>query len=157
MHHLLFPIIIVALLFLAIIAVGHLRTTNKRHRAGNHSYDRHALMSPAETEFYDLLSSSLPHLRIFPQVSLGALLKPSPWSQAAWNAIAQQRADYVVYEPTTCTILAVVELDDSTHRTKADRDATRDARLSSAGYRVVRWHLSRRPSRAEIAATFPRV
>ncbi len=36
-------------------------------------------------------------------------------------------------------VLAVVELDDSSHKGRADRDAKRDAMLTEAGYRVLRY------------------
>ena len=36
-------------------------------------------------------------------------------------------------------VLGVIELDDSSHKGRADRDARRDALLKSAGYRVLRY------------------
>jgi very-short-patch-repair endonuclease len=36
-------------------------------------------------------------------------------------------------------VLAVIELDDASHKGKTDKDAARDAMLVSAGYRVLRY------------------
>ncbi len=66
---------------------------------------------------------------------------------------SQKIADFVVCEPQTMKVLAVVELDDRTHN--AERDAKRDTMLLSAGYRTLRFPSKRKPSEAEIAAFFP--
>ncbi|MOA41717.1 hypothetical protein D3C78_1637080 [compost metagenome] len=36
-------------------------------------------------------------------------------------------------------VLAVIELDDASHKGKTDKDAARDAMLVAAGYRVLRY------------------
>jgi very-short-patch-repair endonuclease len=54
------------------------------------------------------------------------------------------------------TIVAVIELDDASHK-KANReaaDAKKDKALESAGIRILRWQVNSIPDEAEIRATF---
>jgi Protein of unknown function (DUF559) len=49
-------------------------------------------------------------------------------------------------------VLALVELDDSTHNAHADQQ--RDAITKAAGYQTIRFQSKNKPSQAEIAALF---
>lgn len=89
-----------------------------------------------EQAMYNRLATAAPEHVVLAQVSFGALLYAS--SKAVRNTFDRKIADFVI-----CTkafqVVAVVELDDSTHRNKADRDAKRDDMLAAAGYRVLRY------------------
>jgi very-short-patch-repair endonuclease len=110
------------------------------------------ILTDNETEFYYRLQRALPHYHVLTQVSFAALLTSS---MAQRGFYSQKIADFVVCEPQTLKVLAVVELDDRTHN--AERDAKRDNMLLSAGYRTLRFPSKRKPSEAEIAAFFPPV
>ena len=64
-------------------------------------------------------------------------------------------ADFIICEPRTLRVLAIIELDDRTHDTKRDRE--RDAITQAAGIRTFRYSSREKPSVAEIAKTFKRV
>jgi very-short-patch-repair endonuclease len=78
----------------------------------------------------------LPDLAVMSQVSFGALLKVR--STAVRNTFDRKRADFVVCEKSF-RVVAVVELDDSSHDGNEGRDRQRDALLIDAGYRVLRY------------------
>ena len=63
---------------------------------------------------------------------------------------AQKFVDFVAQDRKTGAIVAIIELDDRTH--KADKDARRDAMLASAGYKTVRWQSKAKPDTAAIRA-----
>ncbi|MES2186633.1 MAG: DUF2726 domain-containing protein [Pseudomonadota bacterium] len=89
-----------------------------------------------EQGMYNRLIQTLPDLVVLSQVSFGALLTAN--ARAVRNTFDRKIADFVV-----CTkafeVLAVVELDDSSHRGNEAKDAKRDALLKAAGYRVLRY------------------
>ena len=70
------------------------------------------------------------------QMSFGALLRAK--DGASRYSFAQKMADFVVMDKAF-RVLAIVELDDSSHKGKEDKDDARDAMLIAAGYRVVRY------------------
>jgi very-short-patch-repair endonuclease len=108
------------------------------------------ILTDNETEFYYRLQRALPEHHVFIQVSFGALLNAS---KAPRGYFSQKIADYVVCEPQTMKVLAIVELDDRTHN--ATKDAKRDEMLTSAGYRTIRLQSKRKPSETEIKRFFP--
>jgi len=62
---------------------------------------------------------------------------------------SQKIVDFVVQDRVDGWIIALVEVDDSTHN--AVRDSNRDAMTSGAGYRTIRIPKSARPIVADIA------
>jgi very-short-patch-repair endonuclease len=89
-----------------------------------------------EQAMYFRLQGALPDLIVLSQVSFGALL--SARATAVRNTFDRKRADFVVCEKSF-KVVAIVELDDSSHDGKEARDEKRDAQLKSAGYRVLRY------------------
>jgi hypothetical protein len=115
------------------------------------------LLTPNETEFFHRLQRALPAYRVFPQVSFAALLTDDGAlpRRARWSLRARfdrKIADYVVCEAGSLKVVALVELDDSTH--DADSDRRRDAITRAAGYRTFRFPSKAKPSEPDIAALF---
>jgi very-short-patch-repair endonuclease len=100
---------------------------------------------------YHRLRSALPWAQVFPQVSFSALLQSQ--SQATRNTFNRKVADYVICDPSLSP-LAVIELDDSSHRGREAADAHRDSLLTKAGYRVIRY--PNVPDADRIQADFPK-
>jgi Protein of unknown function (DUF2726) len=118
------------------------------------------LLSANELEFIGRLESAAPELRFHAQVSMGAVLDPAvPRSDGkAYMSIrgmfAQKIIDFVAQDKRSGDIVAIIELDDRTHNDA--KDAKRDAMLTSAGYRAIRWNSKAKPDAAAIrAALFP--
>ena len=136
-------LVVVGLLVLLVRAAGP-----KVSRAPAPVYAARPLLTANELEFYKRLRHALPEYHVLPQVSLAALMEPvttDPSSRrAALNRIAQKRVDYVIAERGDLHVLALVELDDRTHR--ASRDADRDSLTASAGYVTHRFSSTRKPT-----------
>ena len=79
------------------------------------------------------------------QVSFGALLRAK--SGASRYSFSQKMADFVLLDKSF-KVLAVIELDDSSHKEREKEDANRDAMLTEAGYRVLRY--AKTPDRAKL-------
>ena len=73
---------------------------------------------------------------VLTQVSFGALLLAK--GGASRYSFAQKIADFVVTN-RGFKVLAIVELDDRSHRGREKQDASRDAMLAEAGYKVLRY------------------
>lgn len=97
---------------------------------------RKQFLSEREQAMHNRLSQALPGLVILAQVSFGALLTAKAY--AVRNTFDRKTADFVVCDKAF-QVLAVIELDDASHRGKAARDSARDAMLMQAGYRVLRY------------------
>jgi hypothetical protein len=89
-----------------------------------------ALMSPAERSFYGVLvQAAAGRYAVFGKVRLGDIVKTMPGLSAssrasAFNRIACKHVDFVLCDPRSLAIMAVVELDDKSHST--DRGRRRD-------------------------------
>lgn len=90
-----------------------------------------------------------PDKLVFAQMSFGALLTAR--GRATRNRFDRKIADFVVCE-NALKVLAVIELDDNSHRWKEGRDAARDKLLKDAGYRVIRY--PRIPNVEKVQADF---
>jgi hypothetical protein len=119
-------------------------------------YRSKPLLSANEKEFFIRLSQALPACHVLTQVALGALLQPNVRNNnkeyyRARGVFSQKIADYVICNGNM-DVLAVVELDDRTHRN--DKDAKRDAMLVQAGYKVIRWDSKNKPTAEQIRERF---
>jgi hypothetical protein len=98
-------------------------------------------MTQREQAMLAALEHILPMYRLHAQVSMGALLKvPSvpgrrPTS-ADWNRFQRKIVDFVVEDPTTGRVVALIEIDDRSHDPGKDRE--RDAMTARAGYHTLR-------------------
>ena len=91
---------------------------------------------------------------MFPQVSMGALLQSNMSAKnkkyySVRGTFSQKIIDYVVCD-TRMNVVVIVELDDQTHSKEKDRK--RDAMMSEAGYKTIRWDSRNKPDANEIAA-----
>lgn len=111
--------------------------------------ERKAFLTRAEIEVLEYLRRVLPGHHVSCQVSMGALLKPQRGlsRKEFWrtrNRFGQKIVDFVVIDPDTGSVEAVVELDDASHDVENDR--ARNALLASGQYRVIRIPSRPRPT-----------
>ncbi len=112
-------------------------------------------LSEPEQVLYFRLRAALPECEVLAQVAFSRFLEISGGDKAqrfgTLQTINKKSADYLVCLKDF-TIVAVVELDDSTHT--RTRDDARDAMLDSAGIKTLRWNVRAMPSEAEIRQVF---
>ena len=112
-------------------------------------------LSQPEQVLYFRLVEALPEHIILAQVQLSRLLgvKKGNNYQSWLNRINRMSADFVVCNKDS-SILAVIELDDTSHE-KPDRqaaDAKKDKALSAAEIKIVRWQAKAIPDITAIKA-----
>lgn len=89
-----------------------------------------------EQPTYFRLAEALPEHIVLAQVAFSSLLTAN--QRAARSTFDRKVADFVICTPAF-EVVAVVELDDGSHKGKEAADAARDAMLKGAGYRVLRY------------------
>lgn len=109
-------------------------------RSGNAEKPRgRAPLTKNEQPMYFRLKEALPDHEVLAQVAFSALLTAR--NTATRNSFDRKVADFVI-----CTkafeVVAVVELDDKSHKGKEAADAARDQMLTEAGYRVLRYPMT---------------
>ena len=113
-----------------------------------------------------ILVEALPKGHIVPQMAMSALVDIAEHQKRGLrgrqlgirrSAFSQKRLDFVVLDAGDYSVVAVIELDDHTHDSKARKaeDAARDAILESVGYPVVRFDARRMPSVALVRSRLP--
>ena len=120
--------------------------------------NRKELFSPAERSFYGVLQQALEEsFVIFGKVRLGDVIEPARGlgrnlNQRALNKINRKHLDFVICRTEDLSLVAAVELDDSSHQRKdrADRDVFVDNALKSAGIPMVRFAAKRTYELAEV-------
>lgn len=147
------PTYLPLILLIGLIVIVVLR--NAASGVSGRRYTSSPLLTPNELEFYHRLKRALPGFDILAQVAMGALLSPAvPRTSRDYLRIrgtfAQKFVDFVICDPKTLAVIALVELDDRTHN--AGKDAQRDAMLKEAGYHVVRWQSRNKPLEPDIRA-----
>lgn len=120
---------------------------NSRHREPPFRVRARPLLTDNEIEFHERLCAAVPEFQVLAQVSMGALIEPDvAGGDGNWLSIrarfAQKVVDYVVIDDDR-QVLALVELDDSTHDRR--RDAERDAITALAGYTTLRYESRDKP------------
>jgi hypothetical protein len=117
------------------------------------SFKAKPMLTPNEIEFLNRLEAAAPELRFCPQVAMGAVLNPNVQRQdkaymSLRGKFAQKIIDFVAQDRKDGSIVAIIELDDRSH--DSDKDDKRDAMLSQAGYKIVRWQSKSKPDAATI-------
>ncbi len=119
-------------------------------------YAAKALSAPEQILYYRLCKS-LPENMVLAQVGLSRFLRVKKGNnfQKWFNRINRMSADFVVCAKDA-SVLAVIELDDSTHEGGQRKviDAKKDKALTDAGIRIVRWNVKAMPDSAAIKAAF---
>jgi Protein of unknown function (DUF2726) len=152
-----FLTIVIVVIVVAVLVWGKTKTRG----AGSNDapwpfYAKNPLSSP-ELVLYFRLRKALPQHIVLAQVGLSRILGVKKGNNfGEWfNRINRMSADFVVCLKDS-TIVAVVELDDASHE-KAERqaaDAKKDKALTSAGIRILRWHVKSIPDEGAIKASF---
>jgi hypothetical protein len=99
-------------------------------------------LTPREATCYWSLANHLNgHYIVLPQVAFSAFLRveggDSKSNYRRFATMRQKVADFLIVRPDF-SIVALIELDDSTHANKKEADQQRDAAIKQAGIRVFR-------------------
>ena len=89
-----------------------------------------------EQPMFHRLAQTFPEHIVLAQVGFGALM--SSKDKSSLNRFNQKRADFVLCSKAF-EVLAVIELDDSSHKTNRGKDNERDAMLAAVNLRVLRY------------------
>jgi very-short-patch-repair endonuclease len=89
-----------------------------------------------EQPMYFRLREAFPDDIVLAQVAFSSLVTAK--EQAARNTFNRKVADFVLCDKAF-QVRAIIELDDSSHKGREAQDGNRDALLTQAGYRVVRF------------------
>lgn len=121
---------------------------NKEGAAEQDVYKARSLMTPNEMEFFERLVKAYPNYYIFPQVAMSGLLDAKTNDgkkvQGIRNSFNRYRTDFVVFKDSK--VLAIIELDDRTHKGREESDAKKDSMLKKAGYKILRFQSTNKPS-----------
>lgn len=128
----------IALLLAVLAAVALLlqAEAKKSSRGSAESPKARPPLTEREQVMYFRLREALPDHIVLAQVAMSAIMTAS--TQAARNRFDRKVIDFVVCNKAF-EVVAVVELDDSSHRGKEAADDRRDKLVKSAGYRAVRF------------------
>ncbi|WP_310450298.1 DUF2726 domain-containing protein [Sulfuritalea sp.] len=152
-----FGIVVFVILISAATVVIYVERQSKR-QISLPAYNHRRLMTSIEVLFYEKLRAALPELAIFPQVALSAIVDTIKQpGEITWrNKIANKVLDYVVCVPGSYEVIAIIELDDNTHKRPArvKADADKNAALNVAGHRLFRYEARQMPSPERIRADF---
>lgn len=146
-----FLLIVFVLIVLVAVVLAATSTSKEKPEPTSQSFVFYGKkpLSEREQQFYFRLLESLPELCIFPQVSMSAIVGCK--QQAGRNAFNRKYLDYVICQKDM-TVVAAIELDDSTH-SRADsiiRDKAKDRALIGVGIRIVRFEAAQLPEKAAI-------
>lgn len=143
-------LLMLGVLLLIVVGLAFV-TASKKNKSGGTSERprRRAPLTEREQAMFNRLVQALPERVVLAQVSFSALLTARAY--AVRNTFDRKVADFVVCD-AAFQVLAIVELDDSSHKGRAKEDGARDALLTDAGYRVVRY--PRVPDIEQVKADF---
>jgi hypothetical protein len=115
---------------------------------------KRAFLTENEKEFLHRLEEAFPDHRVMAQVSMGALMAPDVRGGTGHylsirGRFAQKVVDFVILDDAL-EVVALVELDDRTHR--QEKDAARDAMTAAAGYVTLRYRSREKPAPPAIRA-----
>jgi very-short-patch-repair endonuclease len=100
------------------------------------SLQRKPVMTAREQKMYQLLQTALPECTVLAQVAFSALVTAKGWANR--NRFDRKVADFVLCSQQL-NVIAVIELDDSSHAGRERQDKERDAMLRLAGYVTLRY------------------
>lgn len=123
---------------LAAVALGlvtWLKQRSRRETSGEIAKAK-APLTEREQPMYFRLKETFPEHVVLAQVAFSALLIAR--TKSCRNTFDRKVADFVLCSKSF-TVIAVIELDDSSHKGRDREDNARDALLKGAGYRVLRF------------------
>jgi very-short-patch-repair endonuclease len=125
--------------FVVVFIAGLLAAAAKRSpaRRGDAPKAREPL-TRREQEMFRTLAQAFPYPQyvVLSQVAFTALITARAHSTR--NGFNRKVADFVLCD-AEFRVIAAIELDDSSHKGRENEDASRDAWLTGAGYRVLRY------------------
>ncbi len=77
-------------------------------------------MTSAELKLFSVIEAAVPEYRVFGQVAMGALLKvrgglDGADAMSVRGRFAQKIVNFVIFDPRSGEVVAIVELDDASH------------------------------------------
>ncbi|MCU7697015.1 DUF2726 domain-containing protein [Acinetobacter sp. AYS6] len=141
-------IFLLAMMILAILSVLK-KGESRKGNAKRNPIKGKRIITMNEQPTFMKLREALPEHIILAQVAFSAFMTAQGY--ATRNLFNRKVADFIVLDKAF-NIVAIVELDDSSHKGKEKTDEERDALIQEAGFRVVRY--KRTPELAQIHADF---
>jgi len=148
------------LLLILLAAVAVVVVTKKRRSAdadGPWPFYAMRPLSEPEQVLYHRLVATLPGHVVLAQVQVSRVLGVKRgFNFSEWNnRINRLSYDFVVCSKDS-TVLAAIELDDQSHESprRVEVDKKKEKATSSAGVRLLRWHVKSMPDHAAIKAAF---
>ncbi|MDH2017609.1 DUF2726 domain-containing protein [Acinetobacter ursingii] len=137
-----------------IVAVVLVVLGNLKKQGGGNSKERNPIkgkriLTMNEQPTFFRLREALPEHIVLAQVAFSAFMTAKGFPTR--NLFNRKVADFVVLDKSL-NIVAIVELDDSSHKGNEDKDSDRDALVAEAGYRVIRY--KRTPDFAQVQKDF---
>lgn len=120
---------------LAVVALLLQARNKKSSRGSSEAPKARPPLTEREQAMFFRLQEALPDHIVLAQVAMSAVLTAA--TQAARNRFDRKVIDFVVCSKAF-EVVAIVELDDSSHKGKEAADDRRDKLLKGAGYRSVR-------------------
>lgn len=152
-------VIVVAFVVVIFFALLTARSGRRGDAAGRVAFTaRKELFSAAERSFFGVLEQAVAgEYRLFGKVRLRDLIQPARGFSRSWqatlrNRVQQKHVDFVLCHPQSLAVVAVVELDDASHRQqeRLERDGFVDAALASAGIPVLHFPVRNRYAVVEL-------
>ncbi|MEQ1088784.1 DUF2726 domain-containing protein [Acinetobacter seifertii] len=143
-----FGIFLIAIMILAILSVLK-KGESKNRNAKRNPIKGKPIITMNEQPTFMKLKEALPEHIILAQVAFSAFMTAQGY--ATRNLFNRKVADFVVLDKAF-NIVAIVELDDSSHKGKEKFDAERDALIHEAGFKVIRY--KRTPELVQIHRDF---
>src|SRR6266853_1834825 len=152
------PTVVILLIFALVVFLAILKRRN-RLAAGSRPWPFYVkrLLTQPEQVLYHRLVKSLPNHVVLAQVQMSRVLGVKKgFNFHQWNnRINRMSYDFVVCTKDS-TVVAAIELDDKSHESssRAETDKKKEKATSSAGVRLIRWHVKALPDKADIQAAF---
>ncbi|WP_436862357.1 DUF2726 domain-containing protein [Acinetobacter haemolyticus] len=127
-------IILIIVCAIFVFAFGNVNKGNKKGERNPIKGRR--IISMNEQPTFLRLREALPDHIVLAQVAFSAFMTAKGY--ATRNLFNRKVADYVVLDKQF-NVVAIVELDDSSHKGKEEKDAERDALIAEAGHRLIRY------------------
>jgi len=141
-------IFLIAIMILAILSVLK-KGESKNRKAKRNPIKGKPIITMNEQPTFMKLKEALPEHIILAQVAFSAFMTAQGY--ATRNLFNRKVADFVVLDKAF-NIVAIIELDDSSHKGKEKLDAERDALIHEVGFKVIRY--KRTPELVQIHRDF---